>query len=193
MKTLAEYTNRNKNRVDEAISKGVIDMDAVQKQMRSIVSYFNTHALGLAERQLKATKKYLETANDRHVQQVVEDWMKKKGINTARHRRSRVTGRYIRSYNLRQVAYAIAHHIGDMGTKPKGWGHEMAEKIFRDYTFILGTNIARMMDIEADFTIKGLRHIGAGSFMADGYSSTWINGDLTAMLACKDLEEGGTK
>ena len=60
-------------------------------------------------------------------------WMKKKGINTARHRRSRVTGRYIKSYNLRQVAYAIAHHIGDVGTKPKGWGREMAEKIFRDY------------------------------------------------------------
>ena len=53
--------------------------------------------------------------------------------------------------------------------------------------------IARMMNIEADFTIKGLRHIGAGSFMADGYSSTWINGDLTATLACKELEEGGTK
>ena len=51
--------------------------------------------------------------------------------------------------------------------------------------------IARMMDIEADFTIKGLRHIGAGSFMADGYSSTWINGDLSAALACRDLKEGG--
>jgi hypothetical protein len=83
MKTLSEYTNRNKNRVDEAISKGVIDMDAVQKQMRSIVSYFNTHVLGLVERQLKETKKYLETANDRHVQQVVEDWMKKKGYGYA--------------------------------------------------------------------------------------------------------------
>ncbi|MBQ0018355.1 MAG: NAD(P)/FAD-dependent oxidoreductase [Clostridiales bacterium] len=51
--------------------------------------------------------------------------------------------------------------------------------------------IARMTDIEADFNIKGLRHIGAGSFFGDGYSSTWINGDMTAGLACADLEEGG--
>lgn len=79
MKTLTEYLNKNETRVDEAISKGVIDMDAVQKQMRTIVAYFNEHALGLVERQLKATKKYLETANDQHVSQVVEDWMKKKG------------------------------------------------------------------------------------------------------------------
>ena len=79
MKTLTGYLNKNADRVDEAISKGVVDMDAVQKQMRTIVAYFNEHALRLVERQLKATKKYLETANDQHVKQVVENWMKKKG------------------------------------------------------------------------------------------------------------------
>ena len=51
--------------------------------------------------------------------------------------------------------------------------------------------IARMMDIEADFNVKGLRHIGAGSFFADGYSSTWINGDMTAGLACAEIDKGG--
>ncbi len=51
--------------------------------------------------------------------------------------------------------------------------------------------IARMTDIEADFNIKGLRHIGAGSFFGDGYSSTWINGDMTAGLACAEISEGG--
>ena len=51
--------------------------------------------------------------------------------------------------------------------------------------------LARMMDIEADFNVKGLRHIGAGSFFGDGYSSTWINGDMTAGLACAELDKGG--
>lgn len=53
MKTLTGYLNKNADsadRVDEAISKGVVDMDAVQKQMRSIISYYNNHALGLVER-----------------------------------------------------------------------------------------------------------------------------------------------
>lgn len=51
--------------------------------------------------------------------------------------------------------------------------------------------LARMMDIEADFNVKGLRHIGAGSFFGDGYSSTWINGDMTAGLACAEIDKGG--
>ena len=53
--------------------------------------------------------------------------------------------------------------------------------------------IARMTDIEADFNVKGLRHIGAGSFFGDGYSSTWINGDMTACLACAEIDEGGNE
>ena len=79
MKTLTGYLNKNADRVDEAISKDVIDMDAIQRQMRGIVSYLNGYVLGLVQAQLKETKKYLETANDQHVKQVVEDWMKKKG------------------------------------------------------------------------------------------------------------------
>jgi prolycopene isomerase len=53
--------------------------------------------------------------------------------------------------------------------------------------------MARMMEMDKDFPIKGLRHIGAASFRGDGYSSTWLNGDLCAALACRDLEEGGNK
>ena len=86
MKTLTSYLNKDSkddDQINEAISKGVVDMDAVQKQMRSIISYYNNHALGLVERQLKEMRKYLETANDQHVKQVVEDWMKKKGYGYA--------------------------------------------------------------------------------------------------------------
>lgn len=53
--------------------------------------------------------------------------------------------------------------------------------------------MARMMEMDKDFPIKGLRHIGAASFRGDGYSSTWLNGDMCAALACRDLEEGGNK
>lgn len=79
MKTLTGYIKENQNRADEAISKGVSDMDAVIRQMRAIVGAFNSRALRKAEEQVRETKKYLETANDRHVTQIVEDWMKKKG------------------------------------------------------------------------------------------------------------------
>ena len=79
MKTLSGYLNRKNDCVDEAISKGVVDMDAVQKQMCGVVSFLNAYVLGRVQAQLKATKKYLETANDQHVKQVVENWMKKKG------------------------------------------------------------------------------------------------------------------
>ena len=79
MKTLSGYLNRKNDCVDESISKGVVDMDAVQKQMCGVVSFLNAYVLGRVQAQLKATKKYLETANDQHVKQVVENWMKKKG------------------------------------------------------------------------------------------------------------------
>lgn len=61
------------------------------------------------------------------------EWMKQKGINVARRRRSMITGRFIRSYNLRQIAYAIAHTIGERGTVGKGWGQELAERIFNEW------------------------------------------------------------
>lgn len=80
MKTLTGYLNKNGCRVDEALTKGASDMAAVQKQMKAIVSYLNSHTLGLLERQLKETRTYLESANGKHVEQVVEDWMKKNGL-----------------------------------------------------------------------------------------------------------------
>ena len=51
----------------------------------------------------------------------------------------------------------------------------------------------RMMNIPEEFPVKGLRHIGAASFRGDGYSSTWINGDMCAAMACAELKEGGNK
>ena len=53
--------------------------------------------------------------------------------------------------------------------------------------------LARMMMIGEEFPIKGLRHIGAASFRGDGYSSTWINGDMCAAMACAELKEGGNQ
>ena len=53
--------------------------------------------------------------------------------------------------------------------------------------------ISRMMMMSDEFPIKGLRHIGAASFRGDGYSSTWINGDICAALAVAELKEGGNK
>lgn len=59
-------------------------------------------------------------------------WVQKKGINP-RRRRSKVTGRYLRSFTLKQVTYGIMHHIGELGTRPKGWGRALAEEIFAQY------------------------------------------------------------
>jgi len=60
------------------------------------------------------------------------DWVQKKGIH-ARRRRSKVTGRYLRSFSLKHVTYGIMHRIGELGTKPKGWGRALAEEIFAHY------------------------------------------------------------
>ena len=53
--------------------------------------------------------------------------------------------------------------------------------------------ISRMMMMSDEFPIKGLRHIGAASFRGDGYSSTWINGDMCAAMAVAEMKEGGNK
>ena len=48
--------------------------------------------------------------------------------------------------------------------------------------------IARMMMVSEEFTVKGLRYIGAASLRGDGYSSAWHNGEMCAMLACKEID-----
>ncbi len=53
--------------------------------------------------------------------------------------------------------------------------------------------MARMMMLSADYPIKGLRPIGTSGPRGDGYSATYICGQLVAKLAIKDLNEGGTK
>lgn len=59
-------------------------------------------------------------------------WVEKKGLH-ANRRRSKITGRYLRSFSLKQVTYGIMHHIGELGTRPKGWGRALAEEIFERY------------------------------------------------------------
>ena len=52
--------------------------------------------------------------------------------------------------------------------------------------------MARMMMLNSDYPIKGLRPIGAAGPRGDGYSSAYVCGRLMARLALKDLrEEGG--
>ena len=53
--------------------------------------------------------------------------------------------------------------------------------------------MARMMMLSADYPVKGLRPIGADGPRGDGYSASYICGQLIARLALKDLAEGGTK
>ena len=54
--------------------------------------------------------------------------------------------------------------------------------------------MARMMMLSADYPIKGLRPIGAAGPRGDGYSASYICGQLMAKLAIKDLsEKGGNK
>lgn len=49
--------------------------------------------------------------------------------------------------------------------------------------------MARMMMLSKDYPIKGLRPIGASGPRGDGYSGSYITGNLIARLALKDLEE----
>lgn len=51
--------------------------------------------------------------------------------------------------------------------------------------------MARMMMLASDYPIKGLRPIGTSGPRGDGYSSTYICGQLLARLALKDMAEGG--
>jgi prolycopene isomerase len=51
--------------------------------------------------------------------------------------------------------------------------------------------MARMMMLNDDYPIKGLRPIGAAGPRGDGYSSAYVCGRLMARLALRDLKEEG--
>lgn len=51
--------------------------------------------------------------------------------------------------------------------------------------------MARMMMLGSDYPIKGLRPIGAGGPRGDGYSASYICGQLMAKLALKDMASKG--
>ena len=50
--------------------------------------------------------------------------------------------------------------------------------------------MARMMMLKDDYPVKGLWPIGAAGPRGDGYSSTYICGNLIARLALKEMEGG---
>ena len=54
--------------------------------------------------------------------------------------------------------------------------------------------MARLMMLNDDYPIKGLRPIGAAGPRGDGYSAAYICGQLMAKLTLKDMaEEGGAQ
>ena len=61
-------------------------------------------------------------------------------------RRSRITGRYIRSYNLRQVSFLIQRKVGRHGTVAKKYGQQIVEEVFPKYEALFDDAVAR--DIE---------------------------------------------
>ena len=75
----------------------------------------------------------------------IMEWVKKKGIKGGR-RRSRITGRYIRSYNLRQVSFLIQRKVGRHGTVAKKYGQQIVEEVFPKYEALFDDAVAR--DIE---------------------------------------------
>ena len=77
------------------------------------------------------------------------EWIEKKGIKS-RYRKSKVTGRFIRNYSLKQLAYAIAHTVGQRGTKEKGWGRELAEKTFKEWEWQFSDAFAKDIDYQIE-------------------------------------------
>lgn len=51
--------------------------------------------------------------------------------------------------------------------------------------------IPRMMTMEEEFYIKGLKFCGGFSFQSHGYSTSMISGNIAALLTVRDLNEGG--
>ena len=79
--------------------------------------------------------------------------------------------------------WTFARYLGT----PEGamYGHETA-----DWDGMM----ARMMMLDPDYPVKGLRPIGAAGPRGDGYSAAYLCGQLMARLALKDLsEEGGNQ
>ena len=74
--------------------------------------------------------------------------------------------------------WTFARYLGN----PEGsvYGHET-----RDWDGMM----ARLQSLGADYTVKGLRPIGAGGPRGDGYSAAYITGQLMANLATKDMKE----
>lgn len=47
--------------------------------------------------------------------------------------------------------------------------------------------MARLQNLKEDYTLKGLRPIGADGPRGDGYSAAYITGQMMANLATKEL------
>jgi prolycopene isomerase len=74
--------------------------------------------------------------------------------------------------------YLNAPQVGVYGYETRDWDGMMA----------------RLMMLDQDYPIKGLRPCGAAGPRGDGYSAAYICGQLMAKLTLKDMaEEGGAK
>lgn len=50
--------------------------------------------------------------------------------------------------------------------------------------------LPRMMMMDQDVLIKGLRFSGGFAFRAHGYSSSYLSGETSALLTLRDIKEG---
>lgn len=116
-------------------------------------------------------KDYFELKN-KYARKFIESLKKKTGIDIAPY--------------IEEISVASPLTFARYLNVPEGsvYGYET-----RDWDGMM----ARMMMLSTDYPIKGLRPIGTSGPRGDGYSATYICGQLIAKLAIKELNEGGTK
>lgn len=116
-------------------------------------------------------KDYVEFKN-RFAKKFIDNLKKKAGIDIAPY--------------IEEMAVASPWTFARYLNAPEGsvYGYET-----RDWDGMM----ARMMMLAEDYPIKGLKPIGTAGPRGDGYSSTYICGQLFANIAIKELNEGGTK
>lgn len=76
-------------------------------------------------------------------------WVKQKDIKGFQ-RRSKITGRYIKSYNLHQVTWLIQRKIAKHGTRAKGWGQQIVAEVFPTYEERFNQALAQDMEYQIE-------------------------------------------
>ncbi len=119
----------------------------------------------------KVSQKDYVAYKEKEVRRLLKDVKDKLGIDISGHIEECVT-----ASPWTFARYLNAPQGGVYGYETKDWDGMMA----------------RMMMLDSDYPVKGLRPIGAAGPRGDGYSAAYICGQLMAKLTLKDMaEEGG--